>query len=391
LGQALSFLVYIFWLCLRALHLSSGYGNVAILENNGENPMGGKRNSDSGSRPTSFDIARKAGVSQPTVSRALRGDPTISPITRRRVAFIAKELGYKVDKNASNLRGQHSQTIAILFFEDQRFNASLINPFFLSMLGSITGACSRRGYDLLISCQHLSSDWRIDFEDSRRADGIILLGYDDFVTYSAELERLVEGGTHFVHYGATLENHPGLSVGCDDYASGRQATEHLIGLGRRNIAFLGSATDHYPEFFGRYRGYVDALRAAGLPVDPALQADAVSASPEGERAMRQILASGAPVDGIFAASDLIAIAALGVLREAGITVPDQVSVIGFDDIPAASMVTPPLSTMKQDTQLAGEVLVETLLKLMRGETAEATVLPCQLVVRNSCGTTKVKE
>lgn len=358
---------------------------VAPRQGNGVSLMAGKRSSDTGSRPTSFDIARAAGVSQPTVSRALRGDPTISPITRRRVAFIAKELGYKVDKNASNLRGQHSQTIAILFFEDQRFNASLINPFFLAMLGSITGACAKRGYDLLISCQHLSSNWRIDYEDSRRADGIILLGYDDFVSYSAELERLVEEGTHFVHYGATLKNHPGLSVGCDDYASGYQATQHLISLGRRNIAFLGSATDHYPEFFGRYRGYVDALRAADLPVQSELQADAISALPEGERAMRQILAGGQPFDGIFAASDLIGIAALSVLREIGIAVPEKVSVVGFDDIPAASMVTPALTTMRQDTQLAGEVLVETLLKLMRGETAEATVLPCQLVVRQSCG------
>jgi len=347
--------------------------------------MGGKRRSDSGSRPTSFDIARKAGVSQPTVSRALRGDPTISPITRRRVAFIAEELGYKVDKNASNLRGQHSQTIAILFFEDQRFNASLINPFFLAMLGSITGACAKRGYDLLISCQHLSSNWRIDYEDCRRADGIILLGYDDFVTYSAELERLVEEGTHFVHYGATLKNHPGLSVGCNDYLSGRQATEHLIKLGRRNIAFLGSVSDHYPEFSGRYRGYVDALQAAGLAVQPALQADAISALPEGERAMHQVLASGAAFDGVFAASDLIGIAALSVLRETGLAVPGDVSVIGFDDIPAASMVTPALTTMRQDTQLAGEVLVDTLLKLMRGEMAEATELPCGLVVRQSCG------
>lgn len=351
--------------------------------------MADKRGSPSGSsgtyRPTSFDIAREAGVSQPTVSRALRGDPTISPITRRRVEFIAQELGYKVDKNASSLRAQHSHTIAVLFFEDQRFAASLINPFFLSMLGSITGACARRGYDLLISCQHLSTNWRIDYEDSRKADGIILLGYDDFLTYSAELERLVDQGTHFVHYGAALQGHPGLSVGCDDYAGGYEATRHLVSLGRRNIAFLGSASDHYPEFFGRYRGYVDALKAAGLPANPALQADAVSALPDGEAAARKIIASGAPFDGVFAASDLIAIAALGVLRDAGLAVPEQVSVVGFDDIPAASMVTPPLTTMRQDTQLAGEVLVETLLRLMRGENAEATVLPCQLVVRKSCG------
>jgi DNA-binding LacI/PurR family transcriptional regulator len=336
-------------------------------------------------KPTSFDIARRAGVSQPTVSRALRGDPTISVITRRRIAFIAKELGYKVDKNASNLRGQHSQTLAVLFFEDHSSAVSLINPFFLSMLGSITGACATRGYDLLISFQHLSSNWRTDYEDSRKADGIILLGYDDFFTYRAQLEQLAEQGTHFVHYGAVLEGHPGLSVGCDDYRSGIEATRHLISLGRRNIAFLGYASSRYPEFFGRYRGYAEALRTAGLEVAPELQADAVSTVKAGQAAACRIIASGKPFDAIFAASDLIAIGALGVLKEAGIAVPEQVSLVGFDDIPAASMVTPPLTTMMQDTHLAGEVLVDTLLKLMRGEKAEGTVLPIQLVIRESCG------
>lgn len=336
-------------------------------------------------KPTSFDIARQAGVSQPTVSRALRGDPTISIITRRRVAVIAKELGYKVDKNASNLRGQHSQTIAILFFEDQSAANSLINPFFLSMLGSITGACAKRGYDLLISCQHLSSNWRTDYEDCHKADGIILLGYDDFFTYRAHLEQLAEQGTHFVHYGAVLEGHPGLAVGCDDYHSGIEATRHLISLGRRRIAFLGYASSRYPEFLGRYRGYAEALQAAELDVIPELQADAVSTVEFGQMAARKILAGGEPFDAIFAASDLIAIGALGVLQDANISVPGQVSLVGFDDIPAASMVTPPLTTMMQDTHLAGEVLVETLLKLMRGETAERTILPCRLVVRKSCG------
>ncbi|MGA7711131.1 MAG: LacI family DNA-binding transcriptional regulator [Rhizomicrobium sp.] len=350
-----------------------------------EKERGAASGSTGAPRPTSFDIALRAGVSQPTVSRALRGDPTIGAITRRRVEAIATELGYKVDKNASNLRGQHSQTIAILFFEDRTAGGSLINPFFLSMLGSIASACAARGYDLLISCQHLSSNWRIDYEDSRKADGIILLGYDDFLTYSARLEQLAEQGTHFVHYGAVIEGHPGLSVGCDDFQGGVEATRHLISLGRRNIAFLGHASGHYPEFFGRYSGYVEALRSAGLEVSTDLQADAISTLEEGQGAARKIIARGKPFDAIFAASDLIAIGALGVLKKAGISVPEQVSVVGFDDIPAASIVTPSLTTMMQDTRLAGEVLVDTLLKLMHGETAEGTILPSRLVIRESCG------
>ena len=107
-------------------------------------------------KPTSFDIAFLAGVSQPTVSRALRGSPVVSLETRKRIEEIARQLNYRVDKNASNLRSQHSNTLALLLFEDPTPDDSQINPFFLSMLGSITRASARQGYDLLISFQQLS-------------------------------------------------------------------------------------------------------------------------------------------------------------------------------------------------------------------------------------------
>jgi len=123
---------------------------------------------------TSFDIAYRAGVSQSTVSRALRNSPLVNEETRLRVQAIAKELNYKVDKNASSLRTQHSTTIALLLFEDPTSDESLINPFFLSMLGSITRACSNKGYDLLVSFQQMNDDWHAEFEDTRKADGLIL-------------------------------------------------------------------------------------------------------------------------------------------------------------------------------------------------------------------------
>src|SRR5579863_5539481 len=109
-------------------------------------------------KATSIDIAYLAGVSQSTVSRALRGSPTVSEETRKRIEEIAHKLNYRVDKYASNLRTQQSHTIALLFFEDPTPDDSLINPFFLAMLGSITRACAQRGYDLLISFQELSGN-----------------------------------------------------------------------------------------------------------------------------------------------------------------------------------------------------------------------------------------
>ena len=138
-------------------------------------------------RPTSFDIAYRAGVSQPTVSRALRGDKSVSAKTRARIEAIAAELNYTVDKNASSLRSQRSNTIALLFFEDPTPDESMINPFFLAMLGSITRACADRGLDLLISFQKMEDDWHVRYQDSHRADGLILLGYGDYTLYRERL------------------------------------------------------------------------------------------------------------------------------------------------------------------------------------------------------------
>ncbi len=126
------------------------------------------------SKPTSFDIAYLAGVSQPTVSRALRGSKSVSLATRQRIQEIARELNYSVDKNASSLRSQRSHTIALLFFEDPTPDGANINPFFLAMLGAITRATANRGLDLLISFQKMEDDWHTRYQDSHRADGLIL-------------------------------------------------------------------------------------------------------------------------------------------------------------------------------------------------------------------------
>ena len=209
--------------------------------------------------PTSFDIAHIAGVSQPTVSRALSGSPMVSEATRLRIEAIARQLNYKVDKAASSLRKRRSDTLALLFFEDPTTDESLINPFFVAMLGSITRAAKRSGYDLLVSFQQLSDNWHTDYEDSHKADGIILLGYGDWELYRERIVQLAAQGTHFARWGSVDgADVPGSTIGSDNVAGGRMAAEHLIGLGRQRIAFLGHASSHYPEFEARHRG-VDAL------------------------------------------------------------------------------------------------------------------------------------
>ena len=251
-----------------------------------------------------------------------------------------RELNYKVDRHASSLRTQRAGTLALLLFEDPTQDDSHINPFFLSMLGSITRACARHGHDLLVSFQQLSDDWHADYEDSMKADGLILLGYGDYLAYESKLARLVEQGTHFVRWGQVEPGQPGISIGCDNHAGGLLAGRHLLAQGRRRIAFLGDASTRFPEFFARYQGCDAALREAGAAMLPELQVDADSTEQAGADAANALLARGLPFDAVFAASDLIAIGAMHALKQAGLRIPEEVAVVGFDGTSMALLCQP---------------------------------------------------
>ncbi|TMP73399.1 LacI family transcriptional regulator [Pseudoalteromonas sp. S1609] len=334
-------------------------------------------------KATSFDIAHYAGVSQSTVSRALRNSPLVNDETRRRVHDIAKKLNYKVDKNASNLRTQQSSTLALLLFEDPTSDESQINPFFLAMLGSITRACAKEGYDLLVSFQSASADWQADYEDSHRADGIILLGYGDYIDFQPKFNTLLEQNTKFVCWGASVDNRPDLTISCDNYGGGKLAAEHLLAHNRKDCAFIGDASDHSPEFFARFNGFKEALQQNGITLNERKIANAISTEESGYHATRSLIANNITFNALFAASDLIAIGAIRALKEANINVPKDVAVIGFDNISIASYINPPLTTIEQNTTIAGQMLVENLLKLIRGEQVQSTLLPPRLIARGS--------
>ncbi|MBT8088025.1 MAG: LacI family DNA-binding transcriptional regulator [Gammaproteobacteria bacterium] len=335
--------------------------------------------------PTSRDIADLAGVSQATVSRALRNSPLVREETRKRIQEIARDLNYFVNRNAAGLRTHHSSTIALLLFDETGGDEAQINPFFLSMLGYITRAASEQGYDVLISMQQLTDDWHIEYEASNRADGLILLGYGDYTAYGEKLAALAEAHTRFIIWGPTVNEQPGHSIGCDNVDGGFQATRHLMTLGRRNIAFLGSTSRRSPEIASRYEGYCKALRIAGLEPPAALKIDAGNLSADGHRAIEELLASGSDFDGVFAATDVIAIGAMRALKERGLSVPDDVSVVGFDDIQLAAHVSPALTTVRQDIREASEALVAGIAGLIEGEPVESTLMAPRLVVRDSCG------
>lgn len=338
-------------------------------------------------KATSFDIAHRAGVSQSTVSRALRNSPLVSKETRDKIKNIARELNYKVDKNASNLRQQQSKTLALLLFEDPTSDDSMINPFFLSMLGSITRASANAGYDLLVSFQQFSDNWHADFEDTHKADGIILLGYGDFLDYQDKLQALEEQQTHFVRWGAINKSHPGVVIGSNNYQGGKLITEHLIAQGHKHFVFIGGADNHCPEFLDRFNGFNDALKAQGIlkPNQTAKHWDAISTEMSGYNVGKALIESGVQVDAIICASDLIAIGVLSALKDSGLDVPKDIAVAGYDNIPLAPFTSPALTTIRQNTKLAGELLVEGLVQQIERKAAESHLIDAELVIRASCG------
>lgn len=335
---------------------------------------------------TSLDIALLAGVSQSTVSRALSGNPCVGAATRQRIQEIAAGLDYHVDLRARHLRTRKTGALTLLMFAGQEGGHAELNPFYLAVLAGLTLAANRRGYDLIVSLQQLSSDWHADYLRSRKSDGLILLGYGDFRRLDKTLRQLVAQQTRFVRWGSLRSGQSGLSVGCDNVAGAAAATRHLLANGRRAIAFLGEVSASSPECRERHRGYGLALREAGLNAHPDLRVDAALDRPHaGAEAVSQVLAGGLPFDAIVAASDQIAISAVSELHRRGLRVPEDVAVIGFDDIALSALTTPALSTVRQDPLQAGEHLVELLTASIEGRTAESVVLTPRLVVRESCG------
>lgn len=335
--------------------------------------------------PTSRDIADLAGVSQATVSRALRDSPLVRPETRARIQEIAKELNYFVNRNAAGLRTHHSSTIALLLFDETGGENAEINPFFLSMLGFITRCAASRGYDVLVSLQQLTDDWHMEYQASNRADGLILLGYGDYLTYREKITALANANTRFIIWGPIIKEQPGHTFGCDNRNGGYQATRHLIRVGRRRIAFLGDTSPRNPEQADRYRGYRKALHGGGIDIHDELNVFADNREDLGYAAAEKLLADGHEFDAIFATTDVIAIGAMRALQDHDLKIPEDVSVIGFDDMPLASQVTPALTTVQQNIREASEGLVHSIVALIEGEVVESTLIAPRLIVRQSCG------
>ncbi|MCA1861937.1 MULTISPECIES: LacI family DNA-binding transcriptional regulator [Janthinobacterium] len=325
------------------------------------------------------DIARLAGVSTSTVSRALSGSSLVNEETRARVIALARSLKYSINIGAQNLRLKQNRTVGVVVPYDAATRQHLSDPFFLSMLGSLADALTEQGFDMLIS--------RVDAEtldaaaqsfDSGRVIGIILIGQ---WRHHEQLNQLAARQVPIVVWGAQLPQQLYCTVGGDNIAGGRLATEHLLAAGRRRIAFFGDAK--LPEVAQRHQGYAQALAAQGLAPDPQLYVAGSFLPQGGATDVQELLDRQLPFDAIFACSDLLAMSAISALRARGVAVPEQVAVVGYDDIELAAYFHPPLTTVRQPIRAAGRALVASLLALVDGAPAPSQQLPTELIIRAS--------
>ena len=323
------------------------------------------------------DIARLAGVSTSTVSRALSGSTLVNEETRTRILELARSLKYSINIGAQNLRLKQNRTVGVVIPYDSATRQNLSDPFFLSMLGSLADALTEQGFDMLVSrVDARQLDAAAQPFDSGRVIGIILIGQ---WRNHEQLNQLAARHVPIVVWGAQLPHQMYCTVGGDNVAGGTLATAHLIAEGCRRIAFFGDI--NLPEVAQRHLGYCQALDGHQIEIDPQLCVPVSFLAEGGSQAVQELARRATPYDAIFACSDLLAMTAINTLRQQGVRIPEDVAVVGYDDIELSTYFHPPLSTVRQPIQAAGRALVASLLALTESQPAASRQLPTELVVR----------
>ena len=322
------------------------------------------------------ELAELAGVSTGTVSRALAGSELISLKTRQRVQALADEYGFRPNIMARNLRIQRTGAIGVLIPLGHETGQHISDPFFITMLGLLADALTERGYDLLLS-RVIPTDaaWLERFVDSGRVDGLIVIGQ------SATLDAVAARYRPLVVWGGHVEGQVHCSVGSDNRKGGDLAASHLIAQGCKRLAFFGDP--RALEIGQRLEGCRDAMRRAGLEDQlTVLPAHLVAEAAHPDIAGFLGSTSERP-QGIVAASDVIAMSTLRALAEFGLSVPEDVRVIGYDGLEIGEQTVPRLSTVSQDLTAGANHLVTMLFERIAGRDTQSVVMEPELIIRMS--------
>ena len=321
------------------------------------------------------DIAKAAGVSPSTVSRALSDHPRISLETKERIRGLAEEMGYTPSLLARSLVTQDTATIGVVI-------TSVSDPFLAHLVTSIEEVAQEQGYSVLMSSSYLDQDRELEVVSAfhgRRTKGIIVIGSQVDVDYLQLRDRFP--------LPVVLTNcrtYP-YSVSTDNTAGARRAVEHLVQLGHRRIAYIANRRSRRSNS-DRLQSYQQVLAANGIPVDEDLIIEGDGTLRGGNAAAQILLSQSQPPTAVFCFNDMTAIGVLSGLQQAEIRVPEEMSVVGFDDVECAAHCYPRLTTVRQPTNLMGQRLIHMLLELIQGqEDVGSEILPAELVIRESTG------
>lgn len=326
------------------------------------------------------DVARLAGVSIATVSRALKNPALVSPETLSRVRAAIEQSGYNPDSIARSLRTRRSGNIVVIF-------PDITQPNYIGIIRGIESAASQLAYSVLLGSTRGDAErerFYAQMVSRREADGIILLGPN--LPFEIDYSRPVQEQLPPLVNSCEPVQHGGISkVLVDNVIAGRMATQHLIELGHKNIGIITGEAGQ-PNAKDRLMGYKQALQNAGVPVNEALIEYGDYGVESGVACTQALLKQNPRPTAIFCGSDNMAIGALKTLRDASLSVPGDISIIGFDDIWYSEYLHPPLTTVRQPLEKMGRMCMQILHSAISNESAtqETVYLPCELVVRESC-------
>jgi len=326
------------------------------------------------------DIARIANVSKSTVSRALNDSPLIKQETRERIQAIAREHNFRINAPARNLSRRESRTIAYVTHAYHTECYSMDDLFTLEVMSGIANGLYSLGYDLLVvHVNPRDASWGRQYLDSGRVDGFILMTGS---RKQSHIKVLAEIGAPFIVWGIPLSKCNCCTVIGDDLTGGTLATEHLIRGGRKRIGFLGGPVEEM-EVQHRLMGYETALQAVGRGIEPGLLAYGDYSHESGMAAMQNLLEQSPDIDAVFVNSDLMAIGAIYAIQNSGRRVPDDIAVVGYDDLSIARVNSLPLTTVRQNVSLAGRLLAQNLIQHIQTGVVNHVMIPVELVVRES--------
>lgn len=327
------------------------------------------------------DIAHLANVSRATVSRALNNSPLLSQQTKERIQAIAREHNFRINAPARNLRLRQSHTIAFVAPAYYPEFCSMEDLFGLEILGSIGNGLHSLGYDLLV-IHHVDphdTAWARSYLDSGRVDGFVIMASN---RRQEHVKTLMQIGAPFIAWGVTVPELNYCSVTGDNVTGGLLATQHLIATGRKSVAFLGGPADEL-TVQQRFEGYKNALQAAHYSVAPNLLVYGDYTHASGVAAMQRLLEQAPDLDAVFVNSDLMAIGAISVIQDSGRRVPEDVAIVGYDDLSIALYNNLPLTTIRQNLPLVGKLLAQNLIQFIQTGIVTNVTTPVELVVRKS--------